>query len=312
MKMKKFSIGLSFSLILALLLVALSPVSAVYASSPTLSITPDSGETGTTVTITGSHFTEDYYYYVFFDKTYQVKGIVNSSGKFTKSISIPSSTDAGNYKIVVKARTDSNSSPDYGDDYDESASAYFEVTEDEACIELDNARGLAGDSIQVSGYDFDDDYYYYIFFDEELLGKGAVNDAGEFTKTVTIPADADTDDYTIQVLTKDYSDSSVDYDDADWEDQSASADFEVIDDSTPTPVTDRFIPAPVPTTENSQVANNPAQPAAAAQNNNNLPNQTNGDNSNNNNSANNNNGNTQGFWGHLNQGWNWFKNRMPW
>jgi len=257
MKKQHWFKGLTIMLVFALSLIAIIPTTTVSAASPTITLSSDSGDAGTTVTVSGSHFSDDYYYYVFFDKTYKAKGTVNSSGKFTKEITIPSSKDAGEYKIVVKASEDSNSSPEYTDSYDESAYAYFEVTDDsDAAIDLSTDRGAAGTLVTINGTDFTAGDYYYVFFDETYQFKGVINSNGKFSKDLTIPTESD-GTYEITVMTKSYSDSSPAYSDTNYV-ELAAADFEVTTPApapTPAPLINNN-PAPAQTTQTPAINNN--------------------------------------------------------
>jgi trimeric autotransporter adhesin len=121
----------------------------------TVELSPDSGKAGDTIKIFGSNFTQSYYYYVFFDEGYKGKGTVGSSGKFTRSITIPSDVEPGvTYVISVSASENSNSDPEFNDSYDEGASADFEVDDVKAVITLDTNSGKVGDTFNLTGSNF--------------------------------------------------------------------------------------------------------------------------------------------------------------
>jgi hypothetical protein len=225
MKPKKTAAFLSLIVVLALLLTTFLPLAVSASSDSYIELSKISGSTGDSITISGYDFTEDYYYYVFFDETYKSKGSIDDDGEFTKNLTIPSSADSGmTYEIAVFASETSHSDPEYDDDYDESAYADFEVTE--IYIELDYESGKAGDSIEIFGYGFSEDYYYYVFFDETYKSKGSVDEYGELTKTLIIPSSVDAGEtYEIMVYASESSNSSPAYDD-DY-DESATADFQV-------------------------------------------------------------------------------------
>lgn len=216
---------LSLIVVLALLLTTFLPVTVSASSESYIELSKNSGSSGASITISGYDFTEDYYYYVFFDETYKSKGSIDDNGEFTKSLTIPSSADAGmTYEIAVFASETAHDDPEYFDDYDESAYTDFEVTE--IYIELDYESGKAGDSIEIFGYGFSEDYYYYVFFDETYKSKGTIDEYGEFTKTLTIPSSVDAgESYEIKVFASESSNNSPSYND-DY-DESATADFQV-------------------------------------------------------------------------------------
>jgi hypothetical protein len=216
---------LSLLVVLALLLTAFLPVAVSASSDSYIELSKISGSAGTSITISGYDFTEDYFYYVFFDGTYKAKGSIDENGEFTKSFTIPSSANPGEtYEIAVFASETARSGPDYTDDFDESAYANFDVTE--IYIQLDYESGKAGDSIEIYGYGFSEDYYYYVFFDETYKSKGNIDEYGEFTKTLTIPSSVDAGEtYEIRVFASESSNSSPSYND-DY-DESATADFKI-------------------------------------------------------------------------------------
>jgi len=237
LKIKRLSAVLSMVVVLAMLLTAFMPA-AVSASSPSIELDDDSVEAGHSVEITGSDFSDTYYYYIYFDEDYMKSGKTDSDGEFTKSITIPSGTDEDDYDIVVLAFDGSYS--DYedfdaaSDDADESAEASIAVSESsddssDASIELDDDSITAGDSVEITGSDFTDGYKYYVYFDETYKGNGTIDDDGELSKTITIPSSTDADDYDIVVLAFDgsYSDYK-EYDSAsDDADESAEASITV-------------------------------------------------------------------------------------
>jgi hypothetical protein len=227
MKPKNLSTLLSLVVVLAILLITFLPVVSVSASSdPSIELSKTSGAVGTSITISGYDFTEDYHFYIFFDEEYLKSGTIDDNGEFTKTITIPDDYDAGDYVITVEANEDSVSSPDIDDDYEESAEADFEIRD--ITIELNSYSGQAGDSIEIYGFDFTDDYYYYVFFDETYKAKGTISSSGKFTKSITVPSSS-AGTYEIAVMARESSNSSPEYDD-DF-DESASVDFEIIDEA---------------------------------------------------------------------------------
>jgi hypothetical protein len=253
MNPKHFSSFFTLIVVLAMLLTAFVPAVAVSAASPSIELDDDSSEAGDTIEITGEDFTEDYYYYVFFDEEYLEKGSIDDGGEFTESITIPDDYDEDeDYIITVFADKDSNSDPEYEDEYDEYAEAdfYLEESDEDIYIELDPDSGIADDEIEVYGEGFTEDYYYYVFFDEEYLEKGSIDDDGEFTESITIPDDVDPGEtYVIEVFAREDSNSDPEYDDFDEDDDEyAEADFDIEEadaaiesDSTSGNVGDTFI-----------------------------------------------------------------------
>src|SRR2546428_11940711 len=113
----------------------------------TISLNPSSGPTGTTVTVTGKNFAANSGITISYDgsaiTTTPTTITTDSTGSFTGSITIPSSSGAGTH--TVKA-TDASNHP---------ASAQFTVTTTPiATISLNPSSGPAGTTVTVTGTNF--------------------------------------------------------------------------------------------------------------------------------------------------------------
>jgi hypothetical protein len=127
-----------------------------------------SGTISNPIEISGTGFSKDYNYYIFFDETYRATGTVESNGTFTRSIPTPSK-QSGFYEIAVMASQSRNGSPSYTDDYDESAVIQFEIVV-EAALGIDDNSGYVGDTFNLTGSFFGAGKKVTVYWDETKIG----------------------------------------------------------------------------------------------------------------------------------------------
>lgn len=127
-----------------------------------------SGTLSKPIEISGTGFSKDYNYYIFFDEIYRATGTVESNGTFDRSIPTPSKP-AGFYEIAVMASQSRNGSPSYTDDYDESAVIQFEIVV-EAALGIDDNSGYVGDTFNLTGAFFNPGKKITVYWDETKIG----------------------------------------------------------------------------------------------------------------------------------------------
>jgi hypothetical protein len=158
-----------------------------------IELDPDSGIAGDEIEVNGEGFTEDYYYFIFFDEDYLKKGSIDGDGEFSKTITIPDDVDPGEtYEIEVFAREDSNSDPEYDDfdeDDDEYGEADFDIEEADAAIKSDSTSGNVGDTFTLSGSDFGKSKTITVYWDGTAIGSTFTStSSGAFSgKTYIVP-----------------------------------------------------------------------------------------------------------------------------
>jgi len=149
---------------------------------PGLTVDPDDGPVGTTVTVKGMGFDEDEedielrYYLDGDDVTVEEDITADENGSWEASFKIPTSS-SGSHKI--DARGDDTS-------FSEVEDATFEVIPG---ISLDKSSGSAGDILTVNGSGFqDNERRIRIFFDSTVVAEDIRADGdGAWEETITLP-----------------------------------------------------------------------------------------------------------------------------
>ncbi|MFC1903119.1 hypothetical protein ACFLX4_03525, partial [Chloroflexota bacterium] len=167
MKCNKFFRTLGIAIILCLLVIA---IPATPALAQTIYCSPNTGNAGTTITVSGSTFAASTYAYVFFDYDYKTSAPIDIYGNFTASFSVPTSTTAGIHYVTV------HDSAIYDDPL---AIASFSVTAQE--IIISPSSGYVGDQITVSSSGFSASSSVTIYFGSIVLGSTTTDAYGNFT-----------------------------------------------------------------------------------------------------------------------------------
>src|SRR2546427_2189696 len=153
-------------------------------TTPSISLSPSSGPTGTTVNISGSNFVANSAVTISYDgsaiTTTPTAITTTSTGSFTGSITVPSSSGAG-LRTVNAADASSNS-----------ASASFSVTTTPvATISLNPSSGLAGTTVSVTGKNFAPKYGITISYDgtgitASTSGSGTIQSDNKWSTSGTV------------------------------------------------------------------------------------------------------------------------------
>jgi len=186
------------TLILLLVLPVLGAIVPTFAQ-PSITLTPPSGPSGTTVTVAGSGFTVEKVY-VYFDSNKDedidttdelLAGPVSvTGGSFTVNVVIPlAALDGYNIMILDKEVTEDNTPP--------LASELFTVT---AGIVLSPNKGPAGTTVTITGSGFDANAPITVKFDTVTVATTESDGNGAFETTFTVPS----------VSCKDYNVSAMD------------------------------------------------------------------------------------------------------
>src|SRR5256712_7531928 len=163
--------------------------------TPSISLNPTSGPTGTTVNISGSNFAANSGITISYDNagiaTTPTTITTTSTGSFTGSITIPSSSIAGSH--TVKA-TDASAN---------SASAQFTVTTTPVpAISLNPTSGPTGTTVNISCSNFAANYGITISYDNAGLATTpptiTTTSTGSFTGSITIPSSSAAGTHTVK------------------------------------------------------------------------------------------------------------------
>jgi hypothetical protein len=166
---------LALAVILSLLMLA---IPATPALAQTILLSPISGTVGTTVTVTGTGFTDYTTVYILFDYAFMVSASV-TGGTFSTSFTVPSGATAGQAIVTVRTLPE----PDQGSLI---AQASFTVTARQ--ISISAYSGYVGDTVTVSGTGFNANLPVTIYFDATSRGTVTANTTGAFSGfTFTVP-----------------------------------------------------------------------------------------------------------------------------
>lgn len=140
---------------------------------PEISISPDKGGIGTQIQITGKYFIPNTSYSVKFENTSVGSGSANSSGNFTKQITVPSGYSTGKRTITLT----------YGSN---SLTEYFTLLD--TAIFLSRFEGIIGVTITVSGTNFLPDEPVNIKFEGTTIASGTSSSDGSFQIAAYVPS----------------------------------------------------------------------------------------------------------------------------
>src|SRR2546428_3383106 len=163
----------------------------------TISLNPTSGPTGTTVTVTGKNFAANSGITISYDgagiTTTPTTITTDSTGSFTGSITVPTSSGAGTH--TVKA-TDASNHP---------ASAQFTVaTIPVATISLNPSSGPTGTTVKISGSNFVANSGITISYDNAGITTTPTTitstSTGSFTGSITIPSSSAAGSHTVKAI----------------------------------------------------------------------------------------------------------------
>jgi len=175
--------GKILRLLLVSVLLPLLPVMLVGApvlAAPLITLSPENGAAGTTVTVTGENF--DSYkgdsIYMYFNGVEMIGSplTVPGTGTFVFSFDIPDETEPGGHTIRVK------------NEFTTLALTTFTVPKTE--ISLDTRSGNIGTLVTVEGKGFAADKVVTFFYDNgirEILGTQPADSAGEFSFSFDVP-----------------------------------------------------------------------------------------------------------------------------
>ncbi len=159
-------------------------------ATPVITVSPTSGPPSSTVRVTGSGFTSNLSgISIIFDSQFLVTTSTNSTGRFSQTITIPSTATFGSHTI----------SANYGGTL---ASAQFTVTAPPPTISLTPSTGSAGTTVTVSGSNFGATKTITIKFDNSVITTNpptvTSSNTGTFSSaTITIPSTATAGNHTI-------------------------------------------------------------------------------------------------------------------
>ncbi len=171
------------SLALMALLLSIFLPSATVLAAPVITLTPTSGPTGITVTVSGSVF--DSYrgdnIHVFFDTTEISSSpfIVPEDGAFSVSFTVPAGTTPGQHSVEVRSEINSTTML---------ARSYFTV--EAAALDLDIYEGNVGTTINITGSGFHIGRpvaLYYTNMSQNEIGSEIASSAGTFSHQYVIP-----------------------------------------------------------------------------------------------------------------------------
>jgi hypothetical protein len=160
--------------------------------NPAITLSPTTGASGDSVTITGSGFTPSTVLAFRFDTTTvsPIAGVTASStaGAFSSTITVPAGTTAGAHTVTVTAGSNT-------------ATATFTVTASASLDTLSPATGQAGTDVIITGSNFPVSTALVFKYDAATLtrksGDSATRTSGIFITTVTIPTNATAGAHTI-------------------------------------------------------------------------------------------------------------------
>ena len=180
---------LSIALILSLLIITLPATPALAA---TVTISPNEGAPGTTVTITGSSFTAGNLIDIYFDTNLRNSAFASPVGAISVTITVPGNATAGVHQI----RTFDFNSQLYLTTTDFTVTGIGEIT-------LDPDEGIVGTEVEINGEGFDSSEDIAVEYDGDEInienGDTDTDSSGEFTCTVIIPPST-AGDHTITVI----------------------------------------------------------------------------------------------------------------
>lgn len=169
---------LSVCVLLPLLSVMI--IGAPALAAPLITLSPENGAAGTTVTVNGQNF--DSYkgdsIYVFFDSVEMIGSplTVPETGVFSFRFNIPDEAEPGGHTIRVK------------NEFTTLALTTFTVPDTE--ISLDNRSGNIGARVTIEGRGFSADKVVTFFYDngiKKILGTQPADSAGEFSFSFDVP-----------------------------------------------------------------------------------------------------------------------------
>src|SRR5256712_200336 len=161
----------------------------------TISLSPQIGPAGTIITVTGKNFASNSAVTILYDNntitTEPATVTTDSTGSFTGSITVPSSSGAGPH--TVKA-TDASNHP---------ASAQFSVmTTPVATISLNPTSGPTGTTVNISGSNFAANSGITISYDNSTIATNPViittDSTGSFAGSITVPTSSGAGTHTVK------------------------------------------------------------------------------------------------------------------
>ena len=180
---------LALALIFALLLVA---IPAVPAQAASITLTPDTGEVGDTVTVTGSAFNPGHLIDIYFDGRFAGAYVTATpAGTITTSFIVP---DVGTGTYLVRARNfDTQQWVD---------TVTFVVSSSEITIAPDN--GAVGDEVEISGVGYTSGEDIIVEYDGDEVaiqsGDDDTDSGGEFEGTTIVIPESTAGEHTITVI----------------------------------------------------------------------------------------------------------------
>ncbi|MFC1933090.1 IPT/TIG domain-containing protein [Chloroflexota bacterium] len=138
---------------------------------PQISISPESGAAGDTVTVSGTGFGDEVDIAITFNTTEVATDETDDDGSFEVSFNVPA-LGAGSYDIEA-------------DDDDNSDTAEFTIAT--ATFNLSSTTGSVGDVVTVSGTGFQASKSITITFDNESAATATTDVDGAFSADVTVP-----------------------------------------------------------------------------------------------------------------------------
>ena len=147
-------------------------VEADFAVEPKITISPESGVAGDTITVTGTGFAESDDFDVFFDNNVAVSDETDSDGSFEVTFPAPAKA-AGSYDIEVE------------DDENNSDTATFTIGA--TSVSLIPTTGNVGSEVAVGGTGFRASQSISITFDNEQVKTASTDASGQFSTTFTVP-----------------------------------------------------------------------------------------------------------------------------
>ncbi|MBN1692113.1 MAG: hypothetical protein JW845_00990 [Dehalococcoidales bacterium] len=171
-------------LALVTLLVSVFMPSSPVLAAPVITLTPASGPTGISVSVSGTVF--DSYIgdniHIFFDDAEISNSpfIVPDNGSFSVSFTVPAGTTPGQHGVEVRSETTSTSML---------ATSYFTV--EATTLVLNAYEGNVGASVNITGVGFYASRpvtLYYTNLSQNQIGTETASPAGKFVRQFTIPA----------------------------------------------------------------------------------------------------------------------------
>jgi len=147
--------------------------SAEFTMEPKVTITPESGTTGDTITVSGTGFGDRLDFSIFFDDDEVVEDEeTNRKGSFEVTFAVPPLAQ-GSYDIEAE------------DEDNNSDKVEFTITA--STISLNPTSGKAGDEVTLSGTGFPASKPITITFDNTIMDTVASDEQGKFKATFTVP-----------------------------------------------------------------------------------------------------------------------------